>query len=183
MASCDSVSLYCVVRNIWTFARDGAPTTADSWLTLELAPINGHESDFLDCITLLDESAHKPTTDKSWSFDITNIEKRYILVTYCPKITTVSTGPDVVILPAPKNHGSSVGLYDHWDCDRKALTPHCSAVVNFHLVVEKDGSGRLDNFLVAHSLSILEWVVPWFAVWEDPARGGLFPTAESDGDP
>ncbi|THV00103.1 hypothetical protein K435DRAFT_855068 [Dendrothele bispora CBS 962.96] len=166
------MSMVCTVRAMWVFAKNEYPTTADSWLVLELTPATGHQPEFLSLIASLQGPTQ--TSYNSWSMGDTEEGDMYMLVTYCPKLVPVLASENVVIPPSPESGLQGVGLYDHWDNKRKALTPGCCACVRFHSVTEKMSDGVLDKFLIAESILVMESVVPWYTVCETPSHRDLF---------
>ncbi|THU88131.1 hypothetical protein K435DRAFT_803751 [Dendrothele bispora CBS 962.96] len=163
-----SLSVHCTVRVLWTFDNGPSPTTNSSWLILECTPSPGHSEEFMACLAALENAAHSPSVKTSWSIDDTESDSPYILVVFCPTLTPVVACENVRIPPKPEHLPveQTVAFYDHWNTERKALTPQCLAVLRFHRMVECASNGVLHNFLIAESVTVLESTIPWFAVYD-----------------
>ncbi|THV00041.1 hypothetical protein K435DRAFT_794493 [Dendrothele bispora CBS 962.96] len=161
-----------VLREMWMF-DDAHSQNKDnsSWYILEIAPSTDNDALFRDVYTSLTNMGPMDDTflHAVGEQDIVDAHVQYLLVCLPSPLALITAACNVTIDPAPFPNHPCLPFYNHWDNERKTLTPNATVVVNFHIVVDRSRGKRM-AILVADSVSVLECGVPWYSLCEDKSE-------------
>ncbi|THU78056.1 hypothetical protein K435DRAFT_877058 [Dendrothele bispora CBS 962.96] len=161
-----SFSVYGSVREMWTFDDNHrSDSSIPSWYILEIAPIANNTSTFID---VYKELMHLESVSNIFTNTVgrDDNDNPYFLICFPPQLALITTAEDVVIPPAPYPDHACLPFYDHWDNERKALTPMASVVIDFHVVVEQLRDKQV-AILVAEKIRVLGSGLTWYSLYED----------------
>ncbi|THU90473.1 hypothetical protein K435DRAFT_801994 [Dendrothele bispora CBS 962.96] len=134
--------------------RSDSDEESSTWLIIQLGPDPANITSFMNVLHMLDSTLYNALFPRPWYLGGNN--EPYILITYPPTLTAISTADNVTIPPPPTadfiNYAS---YYRHWDNERKAITLDASLTVDCPIVYEEVDDNTLIPCVVAECVNVL----------------------------